>query len=257
MKASERHKLKHDKYADTVAKSIEWAREHRTRLLVGIAVVLFACAVATWLTLSRQSAEQAAGDLLSEVRNKAYIVSFLLEKTDEKTITEVVASCDQIATDYPRTQAAPLALLRAGQVLNQTGRPDEAVSFFVRALELADNRPGTAALGRRGLAEALEQSGKLKEAIANYQMLIASDGSPTDAQVRWDIARCYERLGETDKARGLYGKILTDTPDTLWAELARFRIERAASPSAPEASKPPLSPTPTPDPSPTDPAAAE
>ena len=257
MKASERHKLKHDKYADTVAKAAEWAREHRTQLLVALAVVLLACTVATWLTLSRQSAEQTAGDLLSEVRNKAYIVSFMLEKTDEETISEVVAGCDQIATDYPRTEAAPLALLRAGQVLNQTGRPDEAVSFFRRALELADNRSGTVALARRGLAEALEQSGKLKEAIANYQMLISSDGSPTDAQALWDIARCHERLEETDKARDLYGKILTDSPDTLWAELARFRIERTAAASAPEVSEPPLSPTPTPDPSPTDPAAAE
>ena len=255
MKASERHRLKHDKYADTVAKSVEWAREHRTRLLVALAVVLLACAFATWLTLSRQSAERAAGDLLSEVREKAYIVSFMLEKTDEKTISEIVAGCDRIATDYPRTKAAPLALLRAGQVLNQTGRPDEAASFFRRALELADNRPGTVALARRGLAEALEESGKPKEAIANYRMLIAGDGSPADAQAKWDIARCHERLGETDKARDLYGKILTDSPDTPWAELARFRIERAASTSDHEVSVPP--PSPTPDPSLTEPIVSE
>ena len=225
MKASERHKLKHDKAADTLALGVEWAREHQRPLLVSLAIILFACACMVWFTLSKQSNEETAAALLAIAESKAQIISYMREDTDEKTVREAVTAYDVIAKDYPQTEAAPLAVLSAGQVLMQTGRAEEATAFFRRVLEMAPNQAGMVMLARRGLAESLEGSDNLDEAIANYSVLLENTNTDATAQIHWDIGRCYARLGQTEKAAENLNKVITIAPDSAWARLAQYGIE--------------------------------
>ena len=229
MKASERHNLKHDKAADTLAQGVEWAREHRRPLLVGLAIILLACACAVWLTLSKQTNEEAAAALLATAETKAQIISYLRENTDEKIVREAVDAYDVIAKDYPETVAAPLAVLSAGQVLMQTGRADEATAFFRRVLEMSPDRAGMVMLARRGLAESLEGSDNLNEAITNYSVLLEGVSADATVQVYWDIGRCYAKLGQTDKATENLNKVITIAPDSGWAKLAQSGVENPES----------------------------
>jgi len=224
MKASERHKLKHDKAADTLAQAVEWARKHQRPLLIGLAIILFGCACAVWLTLTKQANEETAAALLAAADTKAQIISYLRENTDEKIVRETVAAYDVIAKDYPKAEPVPVAVLSAGQILMQTGRADEATAFFRRALEMTPDRAGMVMLARRGLAESLEGSDKLDEAIASYSALLENADADA-AQIHWDIGRCYARLGQTEKAVENLKEVITIAPDSAWAKLAQYGVE--------------------------------
>ena len=73
MKASERHRLKHDAYADTVYKVVAWAKENQTQIFSVLAVVLILGVGAVWIIISRQTANAAAQALLAEVEVKTQV----------------------------------------------------------------------------------------------------------------------------------------------------------------------------------------
>jgi len=224
VKRSERHRLKHDVYADRVVHLAVWARLHQTQLLVGVAAVLFIAASVVWVTLSHHSAEEAALEILAEVETRARAAVFAKPAEQADAVKDVAARCDLLAADHPNSDATPLALLRAGMLYCLIGRAREAVPYFERALELGDDRPGLAGLARRGLAEALEASAKYRQAIEQYRLLVEDGAGATRAQVNWDIGRCYDQLGEPDQAESFYTKAVQDGGDSGWADLARSRL---------------------------------
>ena len=233
MKAQERHKLKHDAAADNGARAMDWVSRNRQQVLIGVLAVLFLCAVAVWWTLSRQSADAAAQAEFAAVEKKAQMAFFLLDKTDEKQVRDVVATCEDIADRYPQTDIAARALLQAAHVLMLTGRAEEAPALCRRALQLGEDHPGLADLARRGLAEALETSGKNAEALAVYDELLSQSPSAEDAQTYWDLGRCEESLGRKDAAVSHYDRAVAVAPESGWAELARTALQRMRSVPAP------------------------
>ena len=232
MKASERHDLKHDKYTDTVAAGMAWVSRHAARLMIIGAVILLAAAAVIWVVVSRQSAERAAQNLFTEIEE----IPLDPAAPDAKTIDDLVSRCNDLVTQYPRTRAAPMALLHAAHVLTHTGRADEAAPVFKRILEIAGSRAGLVELAQRGLAESLEGSGKLQQAIVEYQLLAYDKPPASNAQTYWDIGRCHEGLSDTDQAVSFYGKVVASAPGTIWAEMARFRIDSLLSPPGPSPS---------------------
>ena len=226
MKASERHKLKHDLYADSVVTAAVWAQRHQTRILLGVAVALVAGACAVWAALSHQSAREAGLELLSEIEAAGQKAVAAKGEARDNAIKDAVARCDLLAADYANSNAAPLAMLRAGQLYGAVGRFRDAVPYFRRALELGGDKPGLAALARRGQAEALEESGKLQQAIEQYRLLIDSDASAAGVEANWDIGRCYDQLGESDRAEEFYKKVIAYGGNSAWADLARASLSR-------------------------------
>ena len=178
--------------------------------------------------LSRQAAEAAARELLADVELKAQMVPFEKPERRPEAVKETVGLCEMIAADYPNSAAASLALLRAGQTLVGSGRAKEAVPYFERALAMAHERQGVIALARRGLAEALEEAGDVRKAIAQYELLLGEPDSVGDARVYWDLGRCHEALGERQQAVDFYRRVVEHGGGSMWQELAKFRLTRLA-----------------------------
>jgi len=224
MKPSRRRRLKQDPYIAALARLAAWARAHRKPLIAGLAAAGLAALMVLWLRASRLAAEAAARDLLAEVDLQAQAVLFEKPERRPAAIQDLLRLCDSVAEDYSHTSAAPLALLRAAQVLVRVGRAEEAVPYFERAAALARPWPGLLAQTRRGLAEALEESGQVRKAIPRYEQL-AQDAGPTEqAHAFWDLGRCYEALGEKERAVEFYRKAVNLGAGSMWQELAGFRL---------------------------------
>ena len=225
MKASERHRLKHDAYADTVYKVVAWAKENQTQIFSVLAVALILGVGAVWIIISRQTANAAAQALLAEVEAKTQVsaMQFTFAKEDErdKIVKDAVNACEQLAGDYPGTEAAALGLLQVAKLHAGTGRWPEAASYYRRAMESSGAGTELVALARPGLAAALEADGKYQEAIVEYTHGTDGYSGAQAALVHWNVGRCYQQLHETERAREYYQKILDLAGNSIWADLAR------------------------------------
>ena len=240
MKASERHKLKQDAFARLVREAGNWARQNQTVILSVTVIVLVMVVGVVWVTASRRSAERTAEGLLRNLEIEAQSLPPISDEKRADALEKITSLCDDIVAEYPSTDAAAHALRQTGEVLSRAGRTDEAVSYFERALKLGRRRPGAVLLARRGLAEALEEQGKLQEAIEQYGILAQDSASLLAAQANWDIGRCYDRLGQPEKAAEFYGKVVDYADDTDWGLMARARLARGVPPTGtvPESTPP-------------------
>jgi tetratricopeptide (TPR) repeat protein len=244
VKAEERHKLKHDKYADTVMTGLQWAKEHQSSVIaVAVAVVILAGAV-VWTLRSRMQAQQDAQTQFNEYQTSADRALGMKDEARTEAIQDALTHLDGLVKSYPDSNVAPQALLEAAELLTATGQPAKAAGCFERLLGMAGAPEGMKMLARRGLAESLEQSGDVEKAIAQYKKL-AETSTPQEAvEADWDIGRCCEILKDPENAKSFYRKAIESGGESKWAELARFRVEsldRGPTPPESAASAPPAS----------------
>ena len=225
MKASERHKLKEDKYADTVMSAAEWVKAHQSKVIAVAAVVVIIAAAIVWTLHSGMQAQQEALKELNEYETAADGVMSLKAEARAEAVKNALSNLDSLAKAYPDSEVAPQALLRAAELLTATGDPARAAGYFERLVEMSGAPEGMKALARRGLAACLEQSGDVAKAIVQYKALAEASTPQEAVEADWDIGRCYEMLKDPENAKSFYRKAIEAGGDSKWAELARFRVE--------------------------------
>lgn len=225
MKAAERHRLKEDKYADTVMSAAQWVKAHQSKVIAVAAAVVIVAAAVVWTLYSRMQAQQEAQKELSEYETAADGVLGLKAEARAEAVKNALSNLDSLVTAYPDSEVASQALLRAAELLTATGEPAKAAGYFERLVQMTGAPEGMRALARRGWAACLEQSGDVAKAIVQYKALAAA-GTPQEAvEADWDVGRCYEMLKDPENAKSFYRKAIESGGESKWAELARFRIE--------------------------------
>jgi len=258
VKPSDKQALKHDAYADTVFSAVAWAKKHQAPLIIAaVALVVVIVGVMLLLNTRRQSQEYSL-QLLSEAQKQAGALARLKPDAtaEEKAaaVKEPLRQLDTLAREYGDTDAGRRGLILAGQLCAIVGQPAQAAGYFERAVAAAAGDPGLAQLARRGLAAALEDAGKTREALKQYQTLAsAATAAVEQAHAWWDVGRCHETLSDKDAALQSYRKAVEKASGSKWGELAEFRIGQLTHPpkvaAAPPATLPPtpllLTPPPT------------
>jgi tetratricopeptide (TPR) repeat protein len=242
VKASERHRLKHDKYAESVVGGLAWAQQHQNVIAAAVVAVLVVGGGILWMTWTRRAATASAADILTEVQNRAQMALLEAPEKRNEAVSQALSGYDSLAATYPETSSAVLGLIQAGDLLVQSGKPAEAIAYYERALAAASGKlAGLKDLARHGLAVACESKGDYLKAIEYYSYFADDPASLEGVRANWDIGRCYELLGEADRARVHYEKAAQYGEDSEWAQMARFRVSELAR--GPVSSVPPATPS--------------
>ena len=248
MKRQRRHDLHHDQLGDTLGGVWRQILAHRARvLLVIVALALFAGLI-TWYYTTALAEEREANWRLSKVEEATERIERLrLSRAAQtgKAISEIAGNaikiCRSVARDFPSSPVAARAMLRAGQLLFDESKVDEAVDAFRKTIPMAADRPMLQRMARSHLGVALEQAGKPFQAMRQYQQLAKSPYPLARARAYWDIGRCHEDLTEINKARQSYALARESAPNSIWAEQAAYRMraitEVRPSPAKPDAAK--------------------
>ena len=93
------------------------------------------------------------------------------------------------------------------KVLQDQGRPDEAIACFRRALEIDPNLVGT----YNNLGNALHDKERLKEAALCYRQAIKTD--PNNAFAHHNLGNVLKGQGKSDQAVVCYKRALAIDPD--------------------------------------------
>lgn len=97
-------------------------------------------------------------------------------------------------------------LIRRGEWETSSGRPESAIAHLTRGVTLAEqlNLPALATRGKAGLAKALEIAGRLTDAVAVWEGLVAdAAGDPRNgwwAAATVGLSRCCREIGDLDRA---------------------------------------------------------
>ena len=243
MKSTERHKLKENEFARSVAHArdvVETRGRDIGRLVVAVLLIGAVVVGYSWWRQSRNaraSASLAQGLAVFE----APVITptapapgspmpvqqpgtFETERAKyEAALPKLMATAEQ----YPNADAGLAARYYAAAALASLGRYQEAEQRFQEVADKGGSRI-YARTARLGQADAQVAQGKYDSAIAIYKDLATSakDHIPADG-VLMALGRASARAGKKDEATRAFQRVIDEFPNSVYAADARRELEVA------------------------------
>ena len=243
MKATERHKLKENEFARTVAHARQVIEARRRDLGLTILVVVLALAAIAGYTWWRYSRNSQAESLLAAALavNEAPVVApteptpgspVPVEqpgtfRTEQAKLEAALPKFVEAAERYPATEAGIAARFHAAGILASLGRHAEAEQRYQEVVAKA----GGSIYGRTarlGLAGVQFAQGKHDSAIAIYRELSTDANSqlPIDG-VLMQLGRACLLAGKKEDAARAFTRIVEEFPESAYVADARRELEAA------------------------------
>lgn len=241
MKRIERHKLKENEFAKTVAHARETLEGRKRDITVmALVVVVLLVGVAGYLWW-RQSRASAANEMLATALaiyeapvvpipapapgSPAPVQQPGTYATEQAKLDASLPRLLETAERYPNTDAGIAARYTAASVLARLGRYAEAEERYREVVDKAGNRI-YARTARLGLADVQVAQGKYDAAIAIYTEMSRDPNSqiPADS-VLLQLGRAYALAGRNEEAAGAFNRIISEFPQSVYTADARRELE--------------------------------
>ncbi len=166
-----------------------------------------------WSRIWRINYETSVVAALEEPEKKAEAI--------EASINEYVFLNNNLST----TSATPWLLLELGNTQYNVKKYNEAILTYEEFIKRFSGHTLVPII-RQSLGYAFEENGQLKEAVEQFEK-IATDTEATflKAQVKLDVGRCNEKLGQLSPAIAAYKDVINLSPESYWARMAKYRLE--------------------------------
>jgi TolA-binding protein len=243
MKSIERHRLKENEFAHTVARA-RGMMDSRGRDMAMIAIaVVAALALAFGYMAWRQYRNAKANTMLAGALAvaEAPVVAPTAPapgspmpvqqpgtfETERARLEAALPKLQQAADAYPNTDAGIAARYHAAGTLASLGRFAEAQQRYQEVMDKAGSRI-YARTARLGLAQVQVAQENYDDAIKIYQQLSTDTTSqiPVDG-VLMELGRAYMKAGKKSEAAQAFTRVVEEFPQSLYAADARREMEEA------------------------------
>ena len=228
-----------DEFITFSARAIEFSQAHTREITIGVASVLVLGLLAWAVSAYSNKKEAQAARLLAQAQALLQPISTEAQagqpvpaeaKADPEAAARALVLLLDVVENYKRTEASKVARILVGQRYYEAGDYDAAIDTYEAFLKKANPKPELKAMAREGLAYAHEAKEDFEQAAICYEELSKSSLTWVQGWGCLGMARCYERLGEIQKATDAYRTLLADHPQHPKAEEARANMARLTSP---------------------------
>ena len=243
MKSTERHKLKENEFAQSVAKArdiMETRGRDIGRLAIAVVVIGVVVIGYSWWRQSREakaSASLAQGLAVYEAPvvplsaptpgSPLPVQQAGTYQTEQAKLEAALPKLMETAEKFPTADAGIAARYYAASALAALGRYPEAEQRFKEVADKGGSRI-YGKTGRLGEADAQVAQGKYDSAIAIYKDLAASakETLPADG-VLMSLGRAAVKAGKTDEAARAFQRVIDEFPESVYVSDARRELEES------------------------------
>jgi TolA-binding protein len=244
VKSSERHKLKENEFARTIAQARDAIDARGRDISTIVLVVVIALALIGGYTWWRQSRSTKANTKLAEALAvyEAPVIAPAAPApgspmpvqqpgtfaTEQAKLEAALPKLVEAADAYPGTDAGIAARYQAASVLSVLGRHGEAEQRYQEVLDKAGRGSIYARTARLGQAEAQVAQGKYDSAITIYRELSIDSNAqlPVDG-ILMHLGRACAKAGKKDDAVRAFNRVVEEFPQSVYVADARREMAEA------------------------------
>lgn len=244
MKRSERHHLKENEVALSVARATQTFEQYKSQITTAATVIVGVLVIVVGVLLWRQHVDSKARIMFGEAMAIAEAPVAPSPTTTPGTTpppatggypterAKLEAALPKFlaaANRYPATQSGIAARYKAAATLVALGRTSEAERHYRDVIERAGNDI-YGAMARLGLAEAQAAAGQYDKAIAGYREVLDNRtfDLPVDA-ILMQLGRAYTLAGKSVEARQTFKRLVDEYPASAYGPLAKRELEAQAT----------------------------
>ena len=245
MKRNERHHLKENELANSIASARDFIepRSKQVGLIIGVVVLIAVVAIGLSFTRGQSSgdASRLLADALitlnarviptgeeagSDLPEAAQLGSTGTYSTEESKLKAALPKLKTAADTYPDQEPGIVARYHMAGALAALGRNDEAIKEFGDVVSRAGDSSLYGRMAKLGQAETQSRSGQVDAAIATWKTLAEQKDStlPVDA-ILFELGRAYAAKGNTAEARKVLNQIVEQHPNSPYLADARTELD--------------------------------
>jgi TolA-binding protein len=241
MKSTERHKLKENEFAHTVARTRAMVDQRRNELTLIVVAVIAVTVIVGGYFAWRASRDGKAQALLASALVVAEAPVYAPPppapgsappvqppgtfRTDRERLDAAVPRLQAAADAYPNSDAGITARFRLAASLAELGRYAEAEQRYQEVVQKSGSKSIYRHTARLGVGEAQLAQGKGDAAIATFKELAADSNSqlPVDG-VLMQLGRAALVAGKKDEATRAFTRVVDEFPQSLYASEAKEKL---------------------------------
>jgi TolA-binding protein len=241
MKSTERHKLKENEFAHTVARTRELVDQRRNEVaIVAIAVIAVAVLLGGYFSW-RAWRDGKAQTLLATALTVAEAPVFSPPpptpgspapvqppgsfRTDRERLEASIAPLQRAADAYPNADAGITARFRLAGTLAELGRFAEAEQRYQEVIQKTGQKNVYHHTARLGIGEAQLAQGKGDAAVETFKQIAGDTNTslPVDG-VLMQLGRAALVAGKKDEAARAFTRVVDEFPQSLYVTEAKGKL---------------------------------
>jgi tetratricopeptide (TPR) repeat protein len=196
--------------------------EHKTQFAYGLGAVFAVLIIVAGIRFFSHRAEKKATALLDQ--GVAKYAAEVKSKGPVKAHTEVEKEFERILDKYSKKDAGKLARLIYANICYKAGKADKAISLYKRSLKDFEDDPFLQTLILSGLGYSHEEKKEYETAVGYFDRIASSQSASLKDEALFNLGRLYAQLGNVQKSKDAFQKIITDHPDSMYIEMIKEQI---------------------------------
>ena len=189
-----------------------WVNLHKRQAAIAAVVFLSIVALFSGLVYFSARSEKIAFARLTQISQ---------EKTDGADKSDLAAAYRQLNKKRGGTVAGEIAGLKYADACYSAGDYENAITAYQKAISDFKNKNFLKIMALNDLAYTYEAAGDYDRAISTFKQVLDNPQSPIKDKALFNLGRLYERRGDTDSSRKMFGRIISEYPDSLYARIVK------------------------------------
>ncbi|MCP4622511.1 MAG: tetratricopeptide repeat protein [bacterium] len=211
-----------DEFMTLSGKLIGFAVDHKNQLTYTFGIIVALALIISGYRFFSIRSENKASALLDQS-----IAKYEKVKDDEKPAEpydRVSADFQLILDKYGSKQSGKIARLTYANICYQTGKYDQAIELYKRSLLDFEKQPAIHNQVTGSLGYAHEQKQDYASAVGYFEQLLSAPESIIKGEALYHLGWLYDKLGQTEKSKDAYNKILSDHQDFIYIDLVKEKM---------------------------------
>jgi len=211
-----------DEFMTISGKLIGFAVDHKNQLAYALGIIVILALIISGYRFFSIRAENNASALLDKSLTKYN--SLKTDKQPDEVYGEVSADFQFILDKYKGKESAKLARIIYANICYNAGKYKQAIELFKTALTDFAKYPMIHQQILSNLGYAYEQEKDYSTAVGYFEKISTAPEPIMRDEALFHLGRLYDKLGENEKSREAYNKILTDHQDFIYIDLVKERM---------------------------------
>jgi tetratricopeptide (TPR) repeat protein len=229
-----RRQLKQNAFAETTVETMNWAVEHRSKLIAGgiILAVVLAALIGAWAYVNYRD-QQASAELAEAIQKFTAPIrpagapatpEILSYASSQERAKAANADFTRIADKYSFTESGSIARYFEGMSLRDMG---DTAAAEKQLQEVANGRhKEVASLAKLALASIYQDTNRDSQALSLYKELIdRPTTSVGKATAQLQLASLYTAMQQPGEARKIYEQLQKESPTGAGAQIAAQHLQ--------------------------------
>ena len=211
-----------DEFISLSGKLIGFAAAYKTQLTYGLGIILALVIIFSGIRFFSIRAENTAAALLESSLTEYN--SLRAAKKPDAVYDAVSGGFQNILQKYGEKNTAKIARLIFANICYDAGKYEQAISLYNTSLKDFETHPMIHSQILSSLGYAYEQQNEYSTAVDYFEKISSAPGQNLKDEALYHLGRLYNKLGQPEKSKAAYQKILSDYPDFIYIDIVKEQL---------------------------------